>query len=164
MAAANLTAERLRELFYYNPETGLFTRRIDHWSAKAGAIATSRHSAGYIQIGIDGYRYYAHRLAYLYMTYGWPAAEIDHRDGDRINNKWSNLRCATKSQNLQNQRKARSNNQGSGLLGAFQKSNGWMARIVVNKTPIYLGYFSSPEQAHDAYLAAKRLVHEFGTI
>jgi hypothetical protein len=92
-----LTAERLRELLDYDPETGVFTRRITtgrnrRW--KAGDKVSGRPSAttGYLGIGIGKRRYAAHRLAWLWMTGEWPKNLMDHRDCDRTNNRWVNLR------------------------------------------------------------------------
>lgn len=84
------TAERVRELFRYDPETGIFTRLVDSpmHRAKAGETSASINSQGYAQIRVDGKRYKAHRLAWLHMTGEWPTQQIDHIDGNRANNRW----------------------------------------------------------------------------
>ena len=99
-----LTAEWLRAVLDYDPKTGLFHWRIDRGGRKAriGALAGSFDATGYIQIMIDGKNYKAHRLAWLYVTGNWPIGDIDHLNGERANNRWSNLREATKSINQQN--------------------------------------------------------------
>ena len=66
-----LTAERLRELLLYDPETGVFTRRIGAGSARAGVLAGSAHIEYYRAIHVDGRSYLAHRLAWLYRRKLW---------------------------------------------------------------------------------------------
>jgi hypothetical protein len=159
-----LTAERLRELLHYDPATGIFrwlqpqSRRV-----KAGEIAGGvPGQGGYYRIGIDGQRYYAHRLAWLYMTGEWPSRQVDHRDTDSGNNAWGNLRLATQGQNNCNAPK-RSHNK-TGYKGvSYSKSNrGFIAWIRANGVQHYLGTFPTPEEAHAAYCeASKRLHGEF---
>lgn len=166
MAAADLTAARLRELLSYDPDTGTFRWRYSRQKAKAGSVAGSLHrTAGYILIGIDGHHHYAHRLAWLYTTGGWPSNTIDHIDGDRKNNRWSNLRDVPHSVNVENVRKPRRHS-ASQLLGARQckKSGRWDSHITINKRLIYLGSFATAREAHEAYLAAKRERHAGCTI
>lgn len=84
-----LIIERLKELLSYNPETGLFTRLC--WTggnARKGTIAGTRDAHGYIRLLIDGRKYYAHRLAWFYMTGEWPENDTEHKDLDGFNNKW----------------------------------------------------------------------------
>jgi hypothetical protein len=97
-----LTAERLRELLDYDPETGRFIWRKDHPTAKhikAGSVAGTKNGRGYWVIGVAGAKYVAHRLAWLYVTGEWPAHLVDHENGDRLDNRFANLREATDSQN-----------------------------------------------------------------
>ena len=159
MAMADLTCARLRELLSYNPEKGTFIR------LKIGKIAGCTNASGYIQIRVCGHIYYAHRLAWLYMHECWPADQIDHQDGNRSNNAIANLREASSKTNRQNLQGARSDNS-SGLLGAwFNKAyQRWQADIVLNKKKRYLGRFDTAEDAHQAYLVAKREMHPFCTI
>lgn len=103
MATSNLTAERLRELLNYDPETGIFTWHAIRVGCGVGKVAGCiDKGAKYIVIKIDRRLYRGHRLAYLWMTGAWPAYTIDHRDRDRSNNKWNNLRKATRKQNQEN--------------------------------------------------------------
>ena len=107
-----LTQKRLKELFSYNPTTGIFTRLIATSSnAKAGDVAgTSCH--GYIRICVDSKQYLAHRLAYFYMTGDWPPNMIDHRDNCKHNNAWTNLRPATQAENQLNSSAQKNNKLG----------------------------------------------------
>lgn len=106
-----------------------------------------------------------HRLAFLYMTGEWPAHQVDHINADRADNKWANLREATISVNAQNRRAALAGSS-SGLLGASwdSKHERWKAQIRVNGRTRHLGYFGSPEAAHQAYLMSKRAHHAGCTI
>lgn len=166
MAVADLTADLLRAFLHYDPETGAFTRRQATGTAKVGDFAGWVEPSGYIKINLLGRKYYAHRLAILYATGHWPNQDVDHINGIRGDNRLSNLRDVSDNINLQNLRSAKSGNQ-SGLLGAhFHKQTGkYVAEI---KTPDgirhYLGFFADAEDAHAAYLAAKRKLHDGCTI
>src|SRR5215472_5451462 len=106
-----LTAERLRSLLRYDPETGEFMWIVPHGRDKrlpAGlSVGTpfkpaADHKSGYIAISLDGRTYTAHRLAWLYMTGRWPSGPIDHADMVGTNNRWSNLRLADHAKNMHN--------------------------------------------------------------
>jgi len=165
MAAANLTVARLRELLDYDQATGVFTWRVNRRRAKAGAVAGSAYPSGYIRIKIDRHEHLAHRLCWLYVTEAWPSSQIDHRDGNRSNNRFANLREATRSVNTQNQRRAQSSNR-SGLLGVRRSHSGWRAtiRIPGEQRQQHLGVFDTKEDAHAAYLTAKRQWHPGSTL
>lgn len=154
-----LTAERLCEVLKYDPETGNLS-----WLVRGGKIAGCLQVSNgqrRITIRIDNKYYKAHRLAWLYMTGKWPVDDIDHINGDGADNRWCNLRAATRSENLSN-RVVRKNSK-SGLKGV-ERNNGntWCARICSNGNRIYLGNFPTKEEAHMAYVrAAERLFGEF---
>ena len=159
----SLTAERLRELLAYDLETGVFTwrvRKAQH--IKAGSVAgyTTR---GYVAIMIDGYSFRAHRLAWLYVNGVFPTAEIDHVNGMKADNRIVNLRSVGRSENLQNQARARSDNR-SGYLGVKSHQGNFQARITIDGKSRHIGTFATPEEAHAAYVNAKRQLHPFGTL
>lgn len=164
MAKPELTAERLRELLHYEPETGIFTWLVSNGKrAKVGAIAGTTTSDGYVAIGIGRAQYQAHRLAWLYMTGEWPPHMIDHENTIRTANWWKNLRLATNAQNMQNLRKALPNNK-CGMLGVSQRNTTFSAQIKVGGKKHYLGSFDTPELAHAAYLEAKARMHPYQTL
>lgn len=159
-----LTADRLRELLHYDPCTGVFTRLVSlSHRTKVGDVAGVEHGNGYLRINVDAQRYFAHRLAWLYMTGSWPTGEVDHIDGARGNNRWENLRDVTRSENNQNHRAARSDSR-SGLIGVIKHGPSYRARITVNRKVHLLGVFPTPQAAFGAYLDAKRRLHEAGTL
>ena len=159
-----LTAERLREVLFYDKETGLFTWLVTlSTKCPAGSVSgKGNRSNRYVYIKIDGRSYFAHRLAWLYVKGVWPTNQIDHRNTDSRDNRWDNLREATPSQNSSNTG-LRSNNT-SGLKGASwsSKANKWSGWIRIRGTAKWLGYFDTAEEAHAAYRkAADGLFGEF---
>lgn len=164
MSKKILSQARLKELLRYDPETGYFTWLVTRSrKAMAGQRAGSPDTAGYVQIIVEGHPYRAHRLAWFYMHGEWPAVKLDHRNCVRNDNAFSNLREVSDSQNAENQRRARSDNQ-CGLLGVSPLEGKWAATIQVNGKKIYLGRFATPEEAHSVYLAKKREIHTACTL
>jgi hypothetical protein len=162
MAKADLTQERLRELFQYNEETGVFTRKVTVAPPKAmaGMIAGSLGNQGYLLIMVDRRTHMAHRLAWLYVHGVFPKGDIDHINGVRSDNRIANLRDASRSLNIQNSHGPRPTNK-SGFLGVCwsKKEAKWVAQITLNYKNTRIGSFDSPEEAHAAYLLVKRQVH-----
>ena len=164
-----ITRARLKELLHYNPETGDFIRLVQTCAkVKVGDIAGCFNKrSGYWQIGIDDVDYLASRLAWFYMKGRWPRHEIDHKDTNRSNNRWLNLRDKTHAINLQNQRKAHRNNS-TGFLGVTQDKRpghkGFQANIGAEKKRHYLGTYPTPQEASTRYLDMKRKLHEGCTI
>lgn len=165
MSKANLTPARLRELLHYDPETGVFTWRVqaNNNRARVGAVAGTPHRRGYIHIGVGGFQYLAHRLAWLYAYGVWPTGHIDHVDGCKTNNALANLRDVSRAINMQNLKGPRRDNQ-CGYLGVSVNKKRWKAEIFVNGRRRHIGTYDTPELAHEAYLAAKRHMHEGCTL
>jgi len=161
-----LTQTRLKELFYYNADTGLFIRRIRTGDGtKIGQVAGGIRADGYIVISCDAKRYKAHRLVWFYVHGVWPKDQIDHIDGNPSNNSLSNLREATHAENHQNRRRMNKNNK-CGFLGVekIKDRARWRAMITINKKVRYVGTFATPLEAHRAYITAKQHLHSFGTL
>lgn len=165
MNESNFTCEQLQSILDYAAESGVFTWKVRRGNVLQGRAAGYLRDDGYITIRINRRHYRAHRLAWLWMHGEWPTDDIDHIDGNPANNAIDNLRTVSPGENLQNMRRARSDNN-CGLLGvAWQKScKLWRAQIRVNGQRIHIGYFKDAESAHAAYLAKKREVHPFGMI
>lgn len=156
------TQSRLRALLAYDPETGAFTWRVSRGRMCAGMVAGGRYSNGYQRIRVDGEEYLAHRLVWLYTDGAWPAAEIDHINGDRSDNRRANLRLAAGWQNHANARLSKRNT--SGFKGvSFDKRRGlWYAYIKKHGRMLNLGLYKTAEAAHAARLAkAKELFGDF---
>lgn len=153
-----ITQEMLKNILHYNPDTGIFIwiKRINRYSTiKLGQIAGYINLKGWrmIKIGVR-YEYYAHRLAFLYMTGKWPENQIDHIDNNKSNNRWLNLRAANNSQNHRNVPKRKTNK--SGYKGVYYaKDRGkWRALICINGKKINLGQFGTAIDAWESYCCA----------
>jgi hypothetical protein len=159
-----LTHTRLKEVLHYDPATGVFTWLVRTGArGNVGSVAGSVKKVGYRYISVDGTSYLAHRLAWLYMTGKLPTESIDHKDMNPVNNRWGNLREASKSENAQNQREPQKNNRSSQYLGVSwsKRERKWLANINLEGKRIYLGRFDVEEDARDAYLQAKLKYHPF---
>lgn len=161
-----VTVERVRELLKYDPETGLFTWRVNRGRIKAGDQAGTVLQLGrteYVYIMIDHRQYRAHRLAWLYVNGTWPEDMLDHINGNGSDNRYQNLRPATCAQNSQAPNKRMLPQNTSGYVGVSRKvgRSKWNASIAVSGRRIFLGAFATPEQANEAYQAAKKKHHAF---
>ena len=157
-----LTAERLREVLNYDPATGIFTWRVLKGPrAPMGAIAGSFNAEGYAQIRIDRVRYFAHRLAFLYVEGVMPPAQVDHVNRVPSDNRYVNIRKATQAENNQNISLSTKNT--SGLMGASwnRTQKKWESRIRAKGKKLNLGLFDTAEEAHAAYTQAKAALHTF---
>ncbi len=160
-----LTLERLRGLIDYNADTGAMTWRVKRGrTALAGGICGTPHPHDrYLMVKIDGRSYKLHRLAWLYVYGEWPTEDVDHIDGDRGNNRIANLRALSRKENAQNRRRAHAGNL-TGLLGVSPWAKKYRARIMESGVQRHLGLFDTAEEAHAAYVAAKRRLHPAGTL
>lgn len=156
-----LKAGHLRALLSYDAKTGKFTARVSRAKARAGNEVGSTDARGYVWICIERQRYYAHRLAWLWTHGQWPKDQLDHVNGDTSDNRLANLRECTNAQNGQNYG-LRKNNK-SGLTGVHwsRERNKWCAAIRIAGKMTGLGRYGTQEEAHAAYLAAKRQHHTF---
>lgn len=148
-----LTVEFLRWALKYEPDTGRFIwLRHRYGRTRDGSVAGHiMEPQGYIRITVNGRAYLAHRLAYFYQIGTWPPEEIDHINMVRDDNRWVNLRPASRVLNLGNRHKKR-----DGLKGVFQRPSGrWGAQILGgNSNRIVLGTFDTEEEAHEVYRQA----------
>ena len=158
-----ITQQRLRELAHYCPETGQFTHLQSKGRKKAGMPAGSLRRDGYVYAMFDGYRAMAHQFAWLYVNGEWPTQEIDHMDGNKANNAFANLRQVSRRANTENKRTAKRTST-TGLLGVVRHRDKFVAKIVHAGKRKHLGVFETPEAAHEAYVQAKRRLHQGCTI
>lgn len=168
-----LTQSYLKLILNYDPDTGIFTwrhRPDSHFTSSraakscnsrwAGTIAGYKMGLGYILLGVDGKRFYAHRLAFLYMTGKFPK-EIDHANGIKSDNRWINLAEASHQENMRNRKVSKNNN--SGLHGVSYSNRDGVWRAVIGSfrsgTLVHCGSFGDK---FDAICARKSAELRFG--
>lgn len=153
-----LTQEGLKELLNYDPLSGVFTWKVKcSRSAEAGSKAGYLRTDGYILIGINGRKFLAHRLAWLYMTSISPKLYIDHINRIKDDNRFVNLRAASNAQNQANTNRRFSNT--TGFKGTHKVGSKYKAQIKVGDKVIYLGSYLTPELAHAAYCVKAKQIH-----
>ena len=159
-----ITSDHIKSILSYDPASGIF-KWVSHKRRPdlVGKIAGSPTNMGYWAIAINNKKMLAHRLAWLYMTGSFPTDHIDHKDGNKQNNSFQNLREVTRFGNLQNMRKAKKSNV-SGFLGVCAHQGKWLMQIMYNGKRFRKSGFNTPEEAHQAYLEAKRKHHLTCTI
>lgn len=160
-----LTADKLRELLDYDPDTGAFTwrarapvtSRARAWNTKWAGKAAGGPKQGYVKIKIAGIFHNAHRLAWLHFHGCWPEGLLDHEDRDGANNRIGNLRQSTHAQNAVN--RAVQKNSSSGVRGVtWNKHAGkWQAAICVTGKSLYLGCYAEQSEAAEAFTRAAAL-------
>lgn len=153
-----ITLKRLKQALSFRATTGIFYWRISTSNRVSVGDKAGSVSCGYIRMSIDGKDYLAHRLAWFYVYGEWPKMQIDHINGVRGDNRIKNLREATASINIQNQRNAQPHNK-AGFLGVYFDRGKYKAQIRANGSPRHLGRFITAEDAHRAYVIAKRRLH-----
>ena len=153
------------EWLRYDPETGfLYWKKVGHKSkSKVGDRAPKKRGLKYDTVYLLGETAFVHRIVW-HMHHGcWPDPFLDHINCDRYDNRIENLRITDHKLNMQNVKIARVNNK-LGYLGVRKIGNRYRAEIKVDGKKIHVGAFSTPEEAHQAYVAAKRTLHEACTI
>ena len=156
-----LTKEYVQEVLDYDPDTGIFTWRVNRKNKKAriGLRAGSiDRSTGYRKIGLCGKWYKEHRLVFLYIV-GVMPEQVDHLNGKPDDNRWDNLRPTDNAGNQHNRAKKQPNS--SGYLGVYfdKQTRKYRAVITVGDRKVHLGRFATPEEAHAAYVRAKPIWH-----
>lgn len=154
-----LTQEELKIQLHYDEDTGIFTRLAAKRGVKVGAVTGTPNSGGYLEIRVNYKKLKAHRLAWLYVYGEFPCSDLDHKDGNRTNNRIKNLRLCTECENRHNVGATKGNI--SGVKGVnWHKSRGkWQARAMVNYKPYYIGLFKTLEEASVAYQAFAKEHH-----
>ena len=143
-----LTAEYLRSVLHYDPDTGIFTWKVGSANrVKVGDVAGSTGVNGYLQIKLQSRKHKAHRLAWLHFHGVWPKDQIDHVNRNRSDNRLVNLRDVTNKQNLQNAGKYSHNTSGHPGVSWDKQNSKWRAQIMHNQKMIHLGYFTDIEDA-----------------
>lgn len=154
-----LTQIRLKELMEYDPDTGFFTRLRGRGGEAAGGRVGGPDKDGYWMIAIDGVRYKAHRLAFLYMTGMFPNGDVDHINRVTGDNRWSNIREATRAQNMANIGTTKANKSGHRGVCWVEQKKRWKAQIRRNGKNHHIGYYKSAVDAANAYAVEAISVH-----
>jgi hypothetical protein len=158
----NISQEYLKSVLDYNKDTGEFTWII----SKSGVCGKNPVAGGlchgYIRIRINGKKYFAHRLAWLYVYGSWPKNQLDHINGNRSDNRISNLRNVTNRENQQNQYKHR-----NGKIPNTQyieRLNKWASYVNIDRKKYYLGVYLTESQAKEAHLAMMWIIKELNHV
>jgi hypothetical protein len=158
--------QAVREALDYDPETGNLTWKYDRSNVKAGSIAGHLHKGtGYWYVRFRNRLYRTHRLIWLLMVGRWPHEQIDHRDGNRGNNAWLNLRECSNTQNVHNTPHDKRNSSGFRGVSWCRRTKRWRAQLWHNGASVNLGRFATREEAHEArQRKVKELFGEFAPI
>jgi len=155
-----ITQKELKNILHYNPKNGVFI-----WSKKiskkinTGDIAGDVNKRGYCRIGIRGKKYASHILAWIYIYGEAPENDLDHIDHNKTNNKISNLRIVTPSENAMNQTMSKANKSGFNGVVWNKKAGKWMVQIAFERNQIYLGIY---DDIHDAIEVRKEANIKYG--
>ena len=164
MTPTGLTQKRLVELLECDPVAGVLTWKVATSNRGApGREAGSFDGKGYKRCKVDGRVYRYHHLVWMYVHGQMPTGHLDHINGIKTDNRISNLREATISQNMWNARMCKRNT--SGYKGVSFHAGKWVARVVAHGRKTYLGRFASREEAYAAYCQAAQEIHgEFARV
>lgn len=163
-----LPAELVRLVWHYDPDTGDLTWKIPTSGRERSTSTLGRprkHGSSARAVGLGGINYHAHVIIWIWMTGAPPDGEVDHKDRDPSNNRWNNLRLATRGQNQANTGLYRNNKAGVRGVHYIQAMRRWRAMISENGKNRHLGYFNTPEDANSAWAKeAARLHGEFAAV
>ena len=168
----------LRKCLLYSPGAGVLfwcVRPREHfatecawrmWNTQFAGKPTRKtpDTRGYkiLRLTINGkkHQFRIHRVIFAMQTGAWPLADIDHKNRVRIDNRWTNLRAATRAENIQNTLQQRN---ATGLPGVWwcKRQRKWWARLQADGKRNHLGSFTTAEEAHAYYLTAKAQMHPF---
>lgn len=158
-----LTQDELKKILHYNPKSGIFTRIIGwHGRNGEGKIAGCYHTNGYRYIVIKKKSYKASRLAFLYMEGYFPEYLVDHKDRNKSNDKWCNLRHVSNQCNVRNCGNLKNNT--SGVKGVYWNKlrKRWCAYIINNLKNYSLGSYKDYNEAVCARLAGEQSLNWSG--
>lgn len=154
-----LTADRVRDLFDYDPATGVFSRKQPVANQHAGGLVGCVGKRGYFVAHIDGRIQYLHRVAWLYMTGAWPTAKLDHKNRIKTDNSWGNLRLASDSQNATNSTWAGRSNTGERGVYWCTRTSKYVAEVRHRRKRVLCKRFATLDEAVAAAKATREKYH-----
>ena len=146
MNNVELTQQELRKLMHYDPLKGEFTWRVSRGGVKAGSVVGHRVSKGYLRCRVGRKNLLLHRLAFLYME-GEVPEQVDHKNLDKSDNSWDNLRACNNSQNMSNRGLSKANTSGYKGVSYHKRMGKWMSSVGHLGNTVFLGYFDDIELA-----------------
>lgn len=156
-----LTQDMLRKFYSYDPATGAMTYRIPTKQHKVGDPVGFKHSGGYLAMSHNDSQYLIHRMIWLYVE-GWLPEQVDHKDHNRMNNKWDNLRAVDNQTNSKNCSVSSNSTTGTNGVSKIKATGKYRAYINNNRKQIHIGVFDSLEEAKKAREQAN-LTYDFHT-
>lgn len=155
---SNITLEYINEYLIYDALTGNLYQRKKRPKIQVGALAGGITKKGYRYIQLNGKKYPSHHIVWFLETGNFPQKQIDHIDGNKLNNNFLNLRQVTNKQNTENRGKQKNNKTGYKGVSFNNRLQKYVAQIQHNYKPIYIGVYKTANEAHLAYEAkAKEL-------
>lgn len=155
-----LSLERVNALLSYDQETGLLIWRVSPSNnIKIGQAAGTISDRGYLRVRINHKQYPAHRLAWMLSHGYYPEHEVDHINGNKLDNKLTNLRLASRAQNNANMLLRKDNTSGFKGVSWRPHNKKWVARMSVNGKRKTIGHFATKEEAAQAYINYS-LIHQ----
>jgi hypothetical protein len=134
----------LKQHLKYDAASGTFI-----WTSRRNELAGTVNAGGYVQIGFQGKLYYAHRLAWLFINGVWPTNVINHKNGNKLDNRIENLEDVEQHINLSLRHK---------VVGVRQRDGKFYARVCKNKKEFQEGPFDNVDAAHEAYFRLRKEV------
>jgi hypothetical protein len=153
---SNIDCNQLKEILEYQPDTGLFFWKRSGKGIKKNRKAGHLSKDGYVDIRIKNCLHPAHRVAWVMMTGNWPDNFVDHINRIRSDNRFVNLREATKAENAQNTDLPSNNTSGYKGVVWHKPNRNWCAQIFINKKHIHLGSFENLQDAINARIEAEK--------
>lgn len=156
-----LSLEQIKAKLHYSPLAGVFERRSGNRRKGYRWVLTGsiRDSTGYLVVSVGGKSLLAHRLAWFFVHGEWPEGDIDHKDGDKLNNAISNLRLATSAQNSHNSQTPKHNQSGIKGVSYCKAEQKWTAQVAVGRKPVLMKRFKTKEEAAHAVQLARIEAH-----
>lgn len=160
MSQKSLNVSKLSDLYQYDPDTGVFHWKVNRGkTVKAGDPAGCVGELGYVQLRLDNKTIKGHRVAWCLYYWEEPSMDIDHKNGNRADNRISNLRLATDGENMYNTTTPKNNTSGVKGVAWNERKGKWVARVSVGKVRKFLGYFEGLQEAADAVQSFRLVNH-----